>query len=184
MVRTSASAGRSSAAAGAGRWASACNSALQNVEVVAVWTRGRGPRSCRRRGEEGHPKRSEQLIDYQDVLALKEVDAVLISTPDHQHRTELIEPSTPARTPCRKADGHGDEGTHRGRGHGEQERPRGAGRHAGAKLAPAGWARLRGLRRARQDHQDRTVPQRLPALLARHRRRARSTKPTWTGRRS
>jgi len=62
-----------------------------NVEVVAVCdTWGQQREVAAAAVKKATQKDPRQLIHYQDVLALKEVDAVLISTPDHQHCTQLV----------------------------------------------------------------------------------------------
>jgi predicted dehydrogenase len=61
-----------------------------NVEVMAVcdtWRVQRENAVATARKASG--KAPEAFVHYQDVLALKQVDAVLISTPDHQHCTML-----------------------------------------------------------------------------------------------
>ena len=61
-----------------------------NVEVAAVcdtWRQQREAAAAKVKQATGaEPK---QVVRYQDVLADKTVDAVLISTPDHQHCTQL-----------------------------------------------------------------------------------------------
>jgi predicted dehydrogenase len=62
-----------------------------NVDVVAVcdtWRQQRERAAAAVKQAAG--KEPRQVVRYQDVLALKEVDAVLISTPDHQHCTQLV----------------------------------------------------------------------------------------------
>jgi len=61
-----------------------------NVQVTAVcdtWRQQREKAAAAVKQATG--KEPRQLVHYQEVLALKEVDAVLISTPDHQHCTQL-----------------------------------------------------------------------------------------------
>jgi predicted dehydrogenase len=61
-----------------------------NVEAVAVCDTWRQQREkAAARVKEATAKDAQQLVAYQDVLAAKEVDAVVISTPDHQHCTQL-----------------------------------------------------------------------------------------------
>ncbi len=61
-----------------------------NVEVTAVCDTWRQQREkAAAQVKEATGKEPKQVVHYQDVLALKEVDAVLISTPDHQHCTQL-----------------------------------------------------------------------------------------------
>jgi predicted dehydrogenase len=62
-----------------------------NVETSAVcdtWRQQREKAAARVKEKTG--KAPEQFVHYADVMASKEVDAVLISTPDHQHCTMLI----------------------------------------------------------------------------------------------
>ncbi len=63
-----------------------------NAQVVAVcdtWRQQRERAAAKVRESAGtEPK---QVVHYQDVLSSKDVDAVLISTPDHQHCTLLID---------------------------------------------------------------------------------------------
>jgi predicted dehydrogenase len=61
-----------------------------NVEVAAVcdtWRQQREKAAARVKEATGHDPK--QVVRHQDVLASKDVDAVLISTPDHQHCTIL-----------------------------------------------------------------------------------------------
>ena len=61
-----------------------------NVEVAAVCDTWRQQREKAAAAvEKATGKQPKQVIHYQDLLAMKEVDAVLISTPDHQHCTIL-----------------------------------------------------------------------------------------------
>lgn len=61
-----------------------------NVETVAVCDTWRQQREkAAAKVKEASGKEPKQFVHYQDVLASKEVDAVLISTPDHQHCTQL-----------------------------------------------------------------------------------------------
>lgn len=61
-----------------------------NVEVAAVCDTWRQQRevAAARTVKAGGPK-PEEVVHYQDVLANPNVDAVLISTPDHQHCRQL-----------------------------------------------------------------------------------------------
>lgn len=62
-----------------------------NVEPVAVcdtWRQQREKAIAKVRQTLG--REPEQFVGYPDALASKKVDAVLISTPDHQHCTQLI----------------------------------------------------------------------------------------------
>jgi predicted dehydrogenase len=62
-----------------------------NVEVAAVCDTWRQQREkAAEKVKQATGKEPRQVVRYQDVLALKEVDAVLISTPDHQHCTQLV----------------------------------------------------------------------------------------------
>jgi predicted dehydrogenase len=62
-----------------------------NVEVAAVCDTWRQQREkAAARVKEATAKDPQQVVRYQDVLASKDVDAVLISTPDHQHCTQLM----------------------------------------------------------------------------------------------
>ena len=116
----------------------------------------------------------KQFVHYQDVLAHGPVDAVLISTPDHQHCTQLM-----AAMRARK-DAYAEKPlamdmkeTRGGGGRGEGQRPGGAGGHAGAQLGAFTW-RARafvGLGRAGQGAQNRAIAEWLPAVLAPVRRR-------------
>ncbi len=61
-----------------------------NVEVTAVCDTWREPREAaveQVRAAQG--RAPEALVQYQDLLARKDVDAVVIGTPDHQHCTQL-----------------------------------------------------------------------------------------------
>jgi len=61
-----------------------------NIEVAGVcdtWRQQREKAAAAVKQATG--KEPRQFVHYQDVLALKEVDAVLISTPDHQHCAQL-----------------------------------------------------------------------------------------------
>jgi predicted dehydrogenase len=61
-----------------------------NCQVAAVcdtWTQPRDAAVAAVREATGVAP--EQFVRYQDVLALKNVDAVVIGTPDHQHSTQL-----------------------------------------------------------------------------------------------
>jgi predicted dehydrogenase len=61
-----------------------------NVEAAAVCDTWRQQREkAAARVKEATAKEPKQFVLYQDVLASKEIDAVLISTPDHQHCTQL-----------------------------------------------------------------------------------------------
>ena len=61
-----------------------------NVEAAAVCDTWRQQREkAAARVKEAAAKDPKQFVLYQDVLASKEIDAVLISTPDHQHCTQL-----------------------------------------------------------------------------------------------
>ena len=60
-----------------------------NVEVAAVCDTWRQQRETAAARVKEAAKDAKQLVAYQDALASKEVDAVLISTPDHQHCTML-----------------------------------------------------------------------------------------------
>jgi predicted dehydrogenase len=62
-----------------------------NVEAAAVcdtWRQQRETAAARVR--QATAREPKQFVRYQDVLAAKDVNAVLISTPDHQHCTQLI----------------------------------------------------------------------------------------------
>ena len=62
-----------------------------NVEVAAVcdtWRQHRETAAAKVKQAMGNDPK--QFVQYQDVLAYKPVDAVLISTPDHQHCTQLM----------------------------------------------------------------------------------------------
>jgi predicted dehydrogenase len=62
-----------------------------NVEAAAVCDTWRQQReTAAARVKEATAKEAKQIARYQDVLASKEIDAVLISTPDHQHCTQLV----------------------------------------------------------------------------------------------
>jgi predicted dehydrogenase len=62
-----------------------------NVEVAAVCDTWRQQREkAAARVKEATGREPKQVAHYQDVLASKDVDAVLISTPDHQHCTILM----------------------------------------------------------------------------------------------
>jgi predicted dehydrogenase len=61
-----------------------------NTEVAAVCDTWRQQREkAAQKVKQATGREPKQVVHYQDVLALKEVDAVLISTPDHQHCTML-----------------------------------------------------------------------------------------------
>lgn len=63
----------------------------QNVETTAVcdlWTVFRD--RAARRAEEVHGRRPRAFQNLEDLLALRDVDAVVISTADHQHASHLI----------------------------------------------------------------------------------------------
>ncbi len=63
-----------------------------NVEVVAVCDTWRQKRErAAAQVKEFTGKEPAQFVRYQDVLARKDVDAVTIGTPDHQHCTMLID---------------------------------------------------------------------------------------------
>jgi predicted dehydrogenase len=62
-----------------------------NVEAAAICDTWRQQReTAAARVEQATGNAPKQLVRYQDVLASKDVDAVLISTPDHQHCTQLV----------------------------------------------------------------------------------------------
>ena len=64
--------------------------AESNVEVTAIcdtWRRQREAAAASVKQASGREPRS--FVHYQELLALKEVDAVVIGTPDHQHSTQL-----------------------------------------------------------------------------------------------
>ncbi|RPI26004.1 MAG: gfo/Idh/MocA family oxidoreductase [Acidobacteria bacterium] len=61
-----------------------------NVDIVAIcdtWRPRREEAVAAVRDAGGQPPKD--YVHYQDVLALKDVDAVIIGTPDHQHCTQL-----------------------------------------------------------------------------------------------
>jgi predicted dehydrogenase len=61
-----------------------------NVEAVAVCDTWREQRErAAAQVKEATGTEPKQFVHYQEVLACKEVDGVLISTPDHQHCTQL-----------------------------------------------------------------------------------------------
>ena len=62
----------------------------ENVEITAVcdpWKQAR--EKAVDMAKEWYEREPRQFIRYQDVLALKDVDAVVLSCPDHQHATVL-----------------------------------------------------------------------------------------------
>ena len=62
----------------------------QNIEVTAVcdpWRLRREEASAKANETYGRPAR--QFVSYRDLLALKDVDAVMIASPDHMHTTHL-----------------------------------------------------------------------------------------------
>jgi len=62
-----------------------------NLEVVAVCDTWRQKREKAAADVKEHTgKEPAQIVRYQDVLARKDVDAVIIGTPDHTHCTMLI----------------------------------------------------------------------------------------------
>ena len=63
-----------------------------NVEITAVCDPWRQMREqAASQVKEASGKEPAQFVRYQDVLALKNVDAVTIATPEHQHCTQLID---------------------------------------------------------------------------------------------
>ncbi|MDP8243071.1 MAG: Gfo/Idh/MocA family oxidoreductase [Candidatus Hinthialibacter antarcticus] len=67
-------------------------SADQNVAITAVcdvWNQHR--ESAASMTEEWFGKRAQEFVDYRDVLALSDIDAVTIATPDHLHATILYD---------------------------------------------------------------------------------------------
>ncbi len=63
-----------------------------NTEITAVcdvWRQQREAAAVAVKEKTG--KEPRMVVRYQDVLAMKDVDAVLISSPDHQHCTMLID---------------------------------------------------------------------------------------------
>jgi len=63
-----------------------------NVEVVAVcdtWKQMREAAAAQVQKAAG--KKPSQFVRYQDLLARRDVDAVVIATPEHQHCTQLID---------------------------------------------------------------------------------------------
>jgi len=62
----------------------------QNIEVTAVcdpWRLRREEASAKANETYGRPAR--QFVSYRDLLALKDIDAVMIASPDHMHTTHL-----------------------------------------------------------------------------------------------
>jgi hypothetical protein len=63
-----------------------------NIEIVAVCDTWRQRREKAAADvKEGAGKQAEQVIHYADILARKDIDAVVIGTPDHQHCTILAD---------------------------------------------------------------------------------------------
>jgi predicted dehydrogenase len=61
-----------------------------NVEVLAVCDTWRQQREKAGAAvQEASAKEPKAIVHYQDVLAMKEIDAVVIGTPDHQHCAQL-----------------------------------------------------------------------------------------------
>ena len=62
----------------------------QNIEVTAVcdpWRLRREEASAKANEVYGRPAR--QFVSYRDLLALQDIDAVMIASPDHMHTTHL-----------------------------------------------------------------------------------------------
>ncbi|MFH1737358.1 MAG: Gfo/Idh/MocA family oxidoreductase [bacterium] len=62
----------------------------ENVEITAVcdpWNEAREQAAAK--VKEWYGREARQFVHYQDLLALKDVDAVLVACPDHQHCTVL-----------------------------------------------------------------------------------------------
>ncbi len=62
----------------------------QNVEITAVCDPWRVPREkAAATAKEWYGREARKFISYRDLLALKDVDAVMIASCDHQHTTHL-----------------------------------------------------------------------------------------------
>lgn len=67
----------------------------ENVDVLAVcdtWRQQREKAAAMVR--EATAQEPRQLVHYEQVMAAKDIDAVIIATPDHQHCTQLIAAAT------------------------------------------------------------------------------------------
>lgn len=63
-----------------------------NIEIVAVcdtWRQRREKAAADVKAGAG--KEAEQVVHYADILARKDIDAVVIGTPDHQHCSMLVD---------------------------------------------------------------------------------------------
>ncbi len=161
----------------------------QNVEFTAVsdpWRMRRERAAARCQEWYGRPAR--QFVSYRDILALKDVDAVMIASCDHHHAVHL-EAAAKAKKDayCEKPLAMDMESLKRCCDAVKASRHRGADGHAGPQLRHEHrLPRAVPLRRDRQGLADRAVPQRHQALLVLvdAERRSRSRRRTSTGRSS